>query len=552
MQWDDAGDGAGLPETGERDAVQGTEPGAERHAAEYKAVALGDAVIGSAAGASGDVPGTDVADDAVAADAAGAADTASLAGEAVSAGVDTPAVDEAATSVIGNVPVPTAAEGKTETAAQEGAGAAGQQAADDEGMQFLDNPAWDIPDVMFPSMGGVKDASSGRGPSYGASSPHVPLPEPEDTVRPVHVSASDPLGLEDVSDIPAVPEEEEPQGNNDVTMVIQPLSAFPTPTQSVRPTAGMTPQTVPLPPEAGAAVPPHGSGEPGGKADGSSRKQHGHRRAIIIAVVAVVVVALAATGGFLWWRHVQNQNELDQAASLCEASKTKADKAFSELQSALSEAKPAQQIPQGDVSDPTVLETLNSAVTKASSASEPVSCDVALGAETLNANASKNKQIARASTKAKMNVAKATKAVNDGKAEKVEFIKHELQTAVTGAQKIYDDSKGVVLDDSTRTTLQSAIDQANALLQQDDAALNEMQRSITDVKDAGDAVTVSMNEYTAQQKYLEQQRQQEKQQQQQQDDQNDNGDDLNGSTDSQIGDSRGHETQPTHPQGSDD
>lgn len=79
-----------------------------------------------------------------------------------------------------------------------------------------------------------------------------------------------------------------------------------------------------------------------------------------------------------------------------------------------------------------------------------------------------------------------------------------------------------------------------------------MQRSIADVKDAGDAVTVSMNEYTAQQKYLEQQRQQEKQQQQQQDDQNDNGDDLNGSTDSQIGDSRGHETQPTHPQGSDD
>ena len=66
------------------------------------------------------------------------------------------------------------------------------------------------------------------------------------------------------------------------------------------------------------------------------------------------------------------------------------------------------------------------------------------------------------------------------------------------------------------------------------------------MKDAGDAVTVSMNEYTAQQKYLEQQRQQ------QQDDQNDNGNDLNGSTNSQIGDSRGHETQPTHPQGSDD
>ena len=44
-------------------------------------------------------------------------------------------------------------------------------------------------------------------------------------MRPVHGSASDPLGLEGVSDIPTVPEEEEPQGNNDVTMVIQPLSA---------------------------------------------------------------------------------------------------------------------------------------------------------------------------------------------------------------------------------------------------------------------------------------------------------------------------------------
>ena len=129
MQWDDAGDGAGLPETGERDAVQGIEPGAERHAAEYKAVALGDAVAADAAGT--------------------------------------------ATSVIGNVPVPTAAEGKTEPAAQEGAGAAGQQAADDEGMQFLDNPAWDIPDVMFPSMGGVKDASSGSGPSYEIGRAHV-------------------------------------------------------------------------------------------------------------------------------------------------------------------------------------------------------------------------------------------------------------------------------------------------------------------------------------------------------------------------------------------
>ena len=431
MQWDDAGDGAGLPETGERDAVQGIEPGAERHAAEYKAVALGDAVAADAAGA--------------------------------------------ATSVIGNVPVPTAAEGKTEPAAQEGAGAAGQQAADDEGMQFLDNPAWDIPDVMFPSMGGVKDASSGSNPSYDAPSPYVPLPEPEDTVRPVHVSASDPLGLEDVSDIPTVPEEEEPQGNNDVTMVIQPLSAFPTPTQSVPPTAGMTPQTVPLPPEAGAAVPPHGSGEP----DGSSRKQHGHRRAIIIAVVAVVVVAFAATGGFLWWRHVQNQNELDQAASLCKTSKTKADKAFSELQSALSEAKPAQQIPQGDVSDPTVLETLNSAVTKASSASEPVSCDVALGTETLNANASKNKQIARASTKAKTKRRQGHQGCEPtGKAREEPSLSSMNCRRPSPPRRRFTTTARALCWMTRPGHAAVRIDQANALLQRMTPDLNEMQQSI--------------------------------------------------------------------------
>lgn len=131
MQWDDAGDGAGLPETGERDAVQGIEPGAERHAAEYKAVALGDAVAADAAGA--------------------------------------------ATSVIGNVRFRLRQKARRNPRHRRGPALPGQQAADDEGMQFLDNPAWDIPDVMFPSMGGVKDASSGSGPIVWCSqSPRSP------------------------------------------------------------------------------------------------------------------------------------------------------------------------------------------------------------------------------------------------------------------------------------------------------------------------------------------------------------------------------------------
>ncbi|MFR8697754.1 MAG: hypothetical protein ACLVEF_06505 [Bifidobacterium bifidum] len=419
MQWDDAGDGAGLPETGERDAVQGIEPGAERHAAEYKAVALGDAVAADAAGT--------------------------------------------ATSVIGNVPVPTAAEGKTEPAAQEGAGAAGQQAADDEGMQFLDNPAWDIPDVMFPSMGGVKDASSGSGPSYGAPSPYVPLPEPEDTVRPVHGSASDPLGLEGVSDIPTVPEEEEPQGNNDVTMVIQPLSAFPTPTQSVPPTAGMTPQTVPLSPEAGAAVPPHGSGEP--------RRARRTKQILESNMATAAAIVIARRRGRSSWgarrrwadsrnerRHMQNQNELDQAAGTARDLEDQGRaKAFSRIAvRARRGIKPAAagSARRCVISIRPFLETLNSAVAKkATPASEPVSCDVAWAPRRQlerTMPGKNNRDRARQQLKTKANVAKATKAVNDGKAEKVEFIKHELQTAVTGAQKIYDDSKGVVLDDSTR------------------------------------------------------------------------------------------------------
>ena len=69
----------------------------------------------------------------------------------------------------------------------------------------------------------------------------------------------------------------------------------------------------------------------------------------------------------------------------------------------------------------------------------------------------------------------------------------------------------------------------------------------TKCRKEGHCMSSRVFDYIAQ----EEQRQQQ-QQQQQQDDQNDNGDDLNGSTDSQIGDSRGHETQPTHPQGSDD
>ena len=74
----------------------------------------------------------------------------------------------------------------------------------------------------------------------------------------------------------------------------------------------------------------------------------------------------------------------------------------------------------------------------------------------------------------------------------------KLETAINNAQSLLDNSLYQVADDSTRVTLQSAIDHALELFNGNSTDTNAINQSITDLQTASDDVNASMNALAAQ------------------------------------------------------
>lgn len=398
----------------------------------------------------------------------------------------------------------------------ESGGAAGETNATND---YMGGPAWDIPDLMFPSLGADhEDHAAGAVPVFSLKGSSDSL----DTSRPAHTTAADPLGLEEVADPTAEEEQEkakqdarkveasaanQPKGNNDVTMVLQPIVEPIAPTHTINLNAAG--ETVPLPTHGrsdGNTM--HAEGDATSK---SGKRGSNGKRALIIGGVVIVVAAVAIAGGVMWWRHQQNQQQTAQAVSVCEQAAGKANSASDKLQKALSDAKTAQQTGIDQVADASVIDALNNAVTKAEAVKSPASCDATLGIAALETNTKTNTTLTSSINEATTSVTSATKAVTDSMQAKTNTVKQQLQTAINDAQKLYDSSANAVLDESTRTKLQTAISNASAYLQQESPDLASMQTAISDLQTASEAVNASMSAYEEQQRqyyYYQQQQQQ--------------------------------------------
>ena len=81
----------------------------------------------------------------------------------------------------------------------------------------------------------------------------------------------------------------------------------------------------------------------------------------------------------------------------------------------------------------------------------------------------------------------------------------KLETAINNAQSLLDNSLYQVADDSTRVTLQSAIDHALELFNGNSTDTNAINQSITDLQTASDDVNASMNALAAQNQQQQQQ-----------------------------------------------
>lgn len=229
-----------------------------------------------------------------------------------------------------------------------------------------------------------------------------------------------------------------------------------------------------------------------------------HRKTIIITVAIVAVVALVAVGvGFGVWQRQQYDQGLERneqhrtALSMCKKSSKAYEKAVKEYKTALKNAKSLQNVKSDQVSDAKTLATLQSAVKDAQNLTSVGECSADLSnAELRQRSKAMNKQLPTLQSQSKTLNDSATAVTNSQKAKEkqdnVDALK-KLEAAINNAQSLLDNSLYQVADDSTRVTLQSAIDHALELFNGNSTDTNAINQSITDLQTASDDVNASMN-----------------------------------------------------------
>ena len=244
-----------------------------------------------------------------------------------------------------------------------------------------------------------------------------------------------------------------------------------------------------------------------------------HRKTIIITVAIVAIVALVAAGvGFGVWQRQQYDQGLERneqhrtALSVCKKSSKAYEKAVKEHKSALKNAKSLQNVKNDQVSDAKTLTALQSAVKDAQNLTAVGECSADLSnAELRQRSKAMNEQLPTLQSQSKNLNDSATAVTNSQKAKEkqdnADALK-KLEAAINNAQSLLDNSLYQVADDSTRVTLQSAIDHALELFNGNSTDTNAINQSITDLQTASDDVNASMNALAAQNQQQQQQRQQ--------------------------------------------
>ena len=244
-----------------------------------------------------------------------------------------------------------------------------------------------------------------------------------------------------------------------------------------------------------------------------------HRKTITITVAIVAIVALVAVGvGFGVWQRQQYDQGLERneqhrtALSMCKKSSKAYEKAVKEYKAALKNAKSLQNVKSDQVSDAKTLTTLQSAVKDAQNLTTVGECSADLSnAELRQRSKAMNEQLPTLRSQSKNLNDSATAVTNSQKAKEkqdnADALK-KLETAINNAQSLLDNSLYQVADDSTRVTLQSAIDHALELFNGNSTDTNAINQSITDLQTASDDVNASMNALAAQNQQQQQQRQQ--------------------------------------------
>lgn len=226
------------------------------------------------------------------------------------------------------------------------------------------------------------------------------------------------------------------------------------------------------------------------------------RSRVIVVIFLIITIIAAGVGAYYLYGMVRTNRNRSNAYSNCTKAYSQVKENSETLTATLKSTAAQQKIGIDQVADVMTVEKLKTAVSKAKSASKPVMCKTSMSTEALGKAAKTNQTLATQLVNLNSIVKAAAKDVKSSAKTKqtndYNSAVDTLKTTTSEASTLLSNSQGVVADDNTRTTLQSAIDAANTLLQKDKPALVDVQKAQNDLQTASDAVNASMEEYKTQ------------------------------------------------------
>ena len=226
------------------------------------------------------------------------------------------------------------------------------------------------------------------------------------------------------------------------------------------------------------------------------------RSRVIVVIFLIITIIAAGVGVYYLSGMVRTNRNRSNAYSNCTKAYSQVKENSETLTATLKSTAAQQKIGTDQVADVMTVEKLKTAVSKAKSASKPVMCKTSMSTDALGKAAETNQTLATQLVNLNSTVKAAAKDVKSSAKTKqtndYNSAVDTLKTTTSEASTLLSNSQGVVADDNTRTTLQSAIDAANTLLQKDKPALVDVQKAQNDLQTASDAVNASMEEYKTQ------------------------------------------------------
>lgn len=226
------------------------------------------------------------------------------------------------------------------------------------------------------------------------------------------------------------------------------------------------------------------------------------RSRVIVVIFLIITIIAAGVGVYYLSGMVRTNRNRSNAYSNCTKAYSQVKENSETLTATLKSTAAQQKIGTDQVADVMTVEKLETAVSKAKSASKPVMCKTSMSTDALGKAAETNQTLATQLVNLNSTVKAAAKDVKSSAKTKqtndYNSAVDTLKTTTSEASTLLSNSQGVVADDNTRTTLQSAIDAANTLLQKDKPALVDVQKAQNDLQTASDAVNASMEEYKTQ------------------------------------------------------